>query len=116
MSSQKNCDSKVMTEAELIREIYPRHAMKMLARVLDAPLDTARHLLYRKFSATRRRELALKLLRELDAQEQRRMGVRRQLQAMANEKLGEVGDARGGENFRAAPVAESRPRVGKEGG
>src|SRR5215469_12769938 len=54
--SHEICDS------DLIRLVFPRDTMKHLARLMAAPLDTARHLLYRRFSASRRRELAEKLL------------------------------------------------------
>ena len=87
MATHTDCDEKEMTEADCIREVYPRYAaMKMLARLMDAPLDTARHWLFRKFTASvaRRRELALGLLKEMDEQDQRRAGVRRQLQVWAH--------------------------------
>jgi hypothetical protein len=93
-----------MTEAELIREVFPRHSMKLLARLLDVPIDTARHLLYRKFSAARRRELALKLLRDLDEQETKRMGVRRQLQEIVND--GEPGEMESA--LAGSPAGETR--------
>src|SRR5258707_884291 len=78
MSSQHHCDSDV-TEADAIRAVYPRHAMKRLALVMCVPIDTARHWLFRRFSASRRRELALALLVEMDAQDAEREAIRRQL-------------------------------------
>jgi len=74
--SQQICDS------ELIRVVYPRNTLKHLARLLNAPIDTARHLLYRRFSHSRRRELAHKLLAELNRQDALRATVRQQLEDM----------------------------------
>jgi len=71
--------SSMIDEAAAIRAVYPRHTMKMLARLLGMPLDTARHSLYRRFSSARRRELARALLAEMDAQEVGRDAVRRRL-------------------------------------
>lgn len=82
MKPQQNCDSG-MDEAAIIRAVYPRDAMKRLARLLSMPLDTARHNLYRRFSAARRCELALALLAELDRQDTERAHIRSQLREMA---------------------------------
>ena len=68
-----------MTEADAIRAVYPRNAMKRLARCMSVPVDTARHWLFRHFSAARRQELARALLQEMDEQEVSRSAVRRQL-------------------------------------
>lgn len=87
MSSQQNCDSEV-TEAGVIRAVYPRHTMKRLALAMGVPLDTARHWLFRKMSASRRRELALALLAEMDAQEVERTALRRRLAEWAAQGSG----------------------------
>ena len=76
----------MIDEAAAIRAVYPRHTMKMLARLLGMPLDTARHSLYRHFSSARRRELAVALLAEMDAQEVERDAVRRRLAEWAAEQ------------------------------
>jgi hypothetical protein len=89
MSSQQNCDSAkkigAMTEGDAIRAVYPRHTMKRLALATGAPIDTARHWLYRRLSSDRRRELARELLAELDEQDVQRSALRRQLVRWASE-------------------------------
>lgn len=73
-----------MSEASAIRVVYPRYTMKLLARRMGLPLDTARHWLYRNLCPARRRELALALLAELDRQDaEERAEARRQLIEMA---------------------------------
>ena len=90
MSSQRSCDDGDV--APLIRAVYPRDTMKRLARLMNVPLDTARHWLYRHFSAERRRELCLKLIAELNEQDRRREAVRTQLNAIAGGANAQVGD------------------------
>lgn len=85
MSSQQNCDSDEMTDAEIVRAVYPRNTMKRLARTAGAPIDTARHWLYRHFSPAQRKELARALLAEMDEQEVGRTVVRRRLAEWAAE-------------------------------
>ena len=96
MDTQKSCDLD-MTDAATIRAVYPAHTMKMLARLMGVPLDTARTWLYRHLSAARRRELALALIAELDRQDaEERADARRQLLEMAggiNAVGGEMGSA-----------------------
>lgn len=82
MSPQQNCE---MTDAEVFRAVYPRHTMKRLARVTGAPLDTARHWLYRHFNPAQRQVLARALLAELDRQDVERGALRRRLAAWAAE-------------------------------
>jgi hypothetical protein len=73
-----------MSEAAAIRVVYPRYTMKLLARRMGLPLDTARHWLYRNLCPARRRELALALLAEMDRQDaEERADARRQLTEMA---------------------------------
>lgn len=86
MASHKSCDSDDMTEAEVIRGIYPRHPMKRLAHTMRVPVDTARHWLYRRFSSDRRCELARALLAEMDRQDVSRTAWRRQLVRWAGEE------------------------------
>src|SRR4249920_1627847 len=83
MSPQRNCEDARMSEAELIRAVFPRHTMKLLARLFGVPIDTSRHWLYRHFSVARRPELAVRLLAVMDQQDRRRAVVRRQLEAIA---------------------------------
>lgn len=94
MSSQKTCGSPKMTDAEIIRAVFPRHTMKRLASLMGAPLDTARHWLYRNFSAARRQELALRLLDHLDDEDRRRAAIRQHLCRMVGE-YGEMDGTRG---------------------
>lgn len=49
----------------VIRRLYPRHAVKRLATLLDVPLGTSHSLLHKRLSHWRRRELAEKLLQEI---------------------------------------------------
>jgi hypothetical protein len=84
MAPQQNCDSD-MSEADAIRRVYQRHAMKRLAGSMGVPLDTARHWLYRRFSNERRRELARALLAQMDAEEVGRSALRRRLAQWAAE-------------------------------
>lgn len=57
-----------MTDAELIRAVYPNGTPKRLARAMGAPLETARAWLYRRMSPARRRELATVLKAEMEKQ------------------------------------------------
>lgn len=108
MSSQWTCEMI----AAAIRAVWPRDTMKLLARSMDVPLDTARHWLYREMSAKRRRELALALLAEMDAQEVGRSALRRRLAEWAGDvgvgdsnasvEAGRPGAARGVGTTRAA--------------
>jgi hypothetical protein len=78
-----------VTDAALITAVFPRNTMKMLARLMGAPIDTARHWLYRHLSAERRREICARLLIEFDRQESERAEIRRQLAEIA-EGTGEM--------------------------
>lgn len=79
MSAPQNCEPDMSEVAAIVRTVYPGHALKRVAGVMNAPLDTVRTWLYRRLSASRRRELALALLAELDRQDAERACVRRQL-------------------------------------
>ena len=70
MALQNICtrDRKHMTDAELIRAVYPDGTMKRLARAMNIPLDTARAWIYRRMSPARRRELAAVLKTEMEKQ------------------------------------------------
>lgn len=74
-----------MTDAELIRAVQPRDTMKWLARTTGAPIDTARHWLYRHFNPAQRRQVAKALLVEMDRQDVERSAFRRRLAEWAGE-------------------------------
>lgn len=86
MDTQQNCDPPKMTDADLIRAVYPRGTMKRLARAMGAPIDTARHWLYRSLSPARRRELAVTLLAEFDRQETERAAVKARLMEITEQE------------------------------
>jgi hypothetical protein len=75
-----------MTEAGAIRGVYPASAMKRLARLMDVPIDTARHWLYRNFNPAQRQQLARALLVEMDRQDVERTALRRRLAEWAAEE------------------------------
>ena len=74
-----------MNEAIAIRTVLPKHTRKRLARLMSVPFSTTHEWLYRRFSTTRRQELARALLAEMEEQEVARSAVRRQLAAWAAE-------------------------------
>jgi hypothetical protein len=51
--------------SDLVRAVYPRHALKLLARLMGAPIGTAKHWLYVHFPAARTADVARALLPEL---------------------------------------------------
>lgn len=67
---------KTVSDAEIIRAVFPRHTAKLLARAMNAPIATARSWLYRSLSSTRRRELALALIAQIDREDAERALVR----------------------------------------
>lgn len=75
-----------MTDGQLIRAAQPRDTMKWLARTTGAPIDTARHWLYRHFNPAQRRQVAAALLAEMDRQDVERTALRRRLAEWAAEK------------------------------
>lgn len=98
MDMQRVCAAfEPMTDADVIRAVWPRDTMKLLARAMGAPLDTARSWLYRECSASRRQEIAAALLAELDRQDAERERVRQRLLEMrgghrgVSETIGLVG-------------------------
>lgn len=93
-----------MTDAAVIRAVYPRHTMKRLAAAMNIPIDTARHWLFRKVSAERRRDLALALLAEMDRQDAERRLLRRTLYEAAGKNADAL--ARLPARATAEPVAE----------
>jgi hypothetical protein len=115
LSSQENCERRV-TDAALITAVLPRNTMKRLALLMGAPLDTARHWLYRHLSADRRREVCRRLLIEFDRQEAERAEIRRQLQAIVGGA--EVAGGVDGDGAAVGREADhgSRPKAGAMGG
>lgn len=57
-----------MTDADLVRAVYRTHALKRLAQDIRVTLRTSRRILHERFSASRRREVALALRAELEKQ------------------------------------------------
>lgn len=111
-----------MSEATVIRAVFPRHPVKRLARLLGLPIGTAHEWTYRNLSANRRRELARALLDEFDRQDrEERAALRRQLEQMAG-AAHEVGCGVAGEadlsvqRTPAAPAPHRAParRMGGE--
>ncbi len=114
MSSHRTYEPDV-TDQALIREVFPAHGPKLLARLMAVPVNTAHHWLYVHLSASRRRELALKLLAELDQQDRRRADVRQQLETIAYGERGEVGGARAGEAAGDAAMPPTSTPAGEVG-
>jgi hypothetical protein len=84
MYSPNPCE-KDMSDEAVVRAVLPRNGPKHLARLLAVPLETARHWYYRNLSAGRRREVALALLAELDAQDRQRAALRNDLLNMVGQ-------------------------------
>ena len=82
-----------MDDVAAIRAVLPRHTVKRVADLMNVPLNTAHEWLYRHFSASRRRELAVALLAQLDEQERSRAVVRQHLEQVVtgNEMAGPGG-------------------------
>ncbi len=82
MSSPNLGESSDVTDESVIRGVLPQHGPKRLARLVGVPIETARSWYYRHLSAARRRQVALALLAEMDAQDMRRIELRRRLGEM----------------------------------
>lgn len=97
MSSHKKVESAV-SEAAVIRAIWPGGRTKRLARLCGVPLGTAHEWLYRHLSAARQREIARALLAEMDRQDrEERAAARVRLAEMAGiDAVVAVGDAMAG--------------------
>jgi len=74
---------ELVSDAAIIRAVLPKHGAKRLARLMNVKIGTAHEWVYRRFSAARRRELALALIAELDQQDAERARVRTRLIEMA---------------------------------
>lgn len=68
-----------VNEATVIRGVLPKHTPKLLSRLMGVPFHTAHEWLYRRFSNSRRQELARALLVEMDRQDVERGAWRRVL-------------------------------------
>jgi hypothetical protein len=106
MSSKRKVES-VMGAAADVRAIFPRHAPKLLARLLGIPVGTAHEWIYRRMPEARRNEVALVLLAECDRLEMMIADTRRRWEGVANAPDGSV--ARG----KAAVARPEADRVGK---
>lgn len=82
MDTHRTCQSDMTNEA-VIRAVLPKHGPKRLSRIMDVPIETARGWYYRHLSVARTRDLALALLAEMDAEDQRRAAHRERLLLMA---------------------------------
>ena len=112
MSSHDPGKSEMTTDIAVIRGVLPRNGPKHLARLMAVPVETARHWYYKHLSAVRRRELALALLTEMDAQDARRATWREHLQCVAGEN-GEVGGVLAGAVAEAARAREAGAAAGE---
>jgi hypothetical protein len=72
-----------MPERSILKLIFPSNTPKHVARLMDVPLETARTWVYRKMSNARRRELAEKLLIQIDKDRGRFDAIERQLLEIA---------------------------------
>jgi hypothetical protein len=79
----------------VIRRLYPRHTIKMLARLLDVPIGTAHSLIHKRLSNWRRRELAEKLLSEIYGEIHSHIELCMRLEEMTGNRDAEVDAARG---------------------
>jgi hypothetical protein len=95
-----NPGERPVTDSTVIRAVLPRNPVKRLARLLGVPFETAKHWTYREVSVSRRRELALALLAEMDEQEVARGAIRRRLAIWAGDLPGDA-DAGEAETDRA---------------
>ena len=99
MNTHKAC--VLLSDQDILRAVLPHATAKRLARLMGAPLETARCWLYRNLSASRRQEIARALLAELDAEDARRALLREHLVRMVGEDgVGAVGGVTGSENSR----------------
>lgn len=80
-----------VSDAAIIRAVFPRHPVKSVARLLGLSISAAHEWTYRRLSNARRRELAEALLQEMDRQEVARTALRRRLAAWAAEQEAEGG-------------------------
>jgi hypothetical protein len=72
-----------MPERSILKLIFPSNTPKHVARLMDVPLETARTWVYRNISNARRRELAEKLLTQIDKDRGRLDEIERQLLEIA---------------------------------
>lgn len=97
-----------MNDVAAIRMVFPKHPTKMLSAIMGVPIGTAREWLYRRFSASRRRELAVALLAEMDEQDRRRAALRTHLKRLA----GDGDDAEMGGVLAGGSVQDDRRTEG----
>lgn len=108
MSSHKPGESEV-TDELVIRRVLPRNGPKLLALLMDVPIDTAKWWYYRHLSAARRKAVALALLEQMDDDDRRRTELRTYLVKMAG--TDEVGSSGGGLADAAAERLDTAARA-----
>lgn len=104
-------DPMTTTDQAVMRGVLSRNAPKRLARLMSVSVETARCWLYRTLSASRRREIALALIAELDAEDRRRAAYRQHLVDMAGED-GPVAGSLDGTASEQARRAQDRAKIG----
>jgi hypothetical protein len=115
MDTPETGDLPQMNDQAIMRGVLPHNGPKRLSRLMSVPVETARCWFYRNLSSSRRRELALRLLAELDEQDRQRAAIREHLERMAGKDV-EVGSARGSVAMQEAGGDERRAparRVGR---
>lgn len=78
----------------LIREALGAHCKKRLARLLNCPVETAKSYLYKRLSKSRLREIATKILEDMDREDRerataelRRADIRKALKRMSGDDI-----------------------------
>jgi hypothetical protein len=72
-----------MPERSILKYLFPSNTPKHVARLMDVPFETAKTWVYRNMSNARRRELAEKLLTQIDKDRGRLDEIERQLLEIA---------------------------------
>lgn len=84
MSSKRKVESVTDAAAD-IRAVFPRHAPKLLARLLGVPVGTAHEWVYRRMPEARRKDVALALIAECDRLEAVIADTRRRWKEVADD-------------------------------
>lgn len=116
MASPDPCKPPEMNDQAVLRAVLPSNGPKLLARLLGSPVETARHYFYRHLSASRRREVALALLAELDRQERRLAVVRQHLEQMVGDHAQVAGSLAGDQVVEARGQANKAVSEASENG
>jgi hypothetical protein len=62
-----------------MREVFPTNGPKLLARLMNVPIRTAKCWYYGNLAKARQREVILGLIQEMARQDERRAEIRKQL-------------------------------------